>query len=747
MSSGLSRLGTWCVRHRRFVLGGWVVLIVLLAIVAFNVKQPTSNAFDIPGTQSQQALDLLDQKFPGTGGAQAQVVFSVPAPQTLTSPAARQAVEETLAQLRKLPLVVGVTDPYSTGTVSKDGRIAYAVVAYPVPVANVTTAAQRALLDSGGPAKAAGITVNFGGQVAQANTTSDTESIGIVIAFLVLLVGFGSVVAGLLPLVSAIAGVAVTNLALTALTAVVSQSSTTPILATMIGLAVGIDYSLFVLNRHRQHLVDGMPVEDAIGLAVATSGSAVCFAGTTVLIALAALAIVKIPFLTVMGLAAAGAVVVAVLAALTLMPALLGFAGMRLLSSRWARHKVSKAAAPDYEPLSRKYVSLLGRAPILVVLAGIIVLLVVATPFLHTRLGLPDAGSQPTSQTTRRAYDLISEGFGPGANGPLLVVVYAPGGITPRQKQAFTSFYSAQKAHLPPDVQSIGPPIPNPSGDVYLVEVIPKTGPNSPATTQLIDNIRTVVARGKAEYGLDTYVTGQTALNVDISAKLSSALPLYLGVIIVLCLILLVLVFRSILVPVTAVIGYVVSVLAALGAVTFVFQEGHLDTLFGIARPGPVLSFLPIILLGILFGLAMDYEVFLESRMHEESRRKDPTTAVTDGYTGSAKVVVCAAIIMISVFASFIFSPDPTTKSLGFALALGVLIDAFVIRMTVVPATMYIYRGSAWWVPRWLGRVLPDLDVEGRALTESPSPVPSAAGTPVAPTPAPPAPTESASSN
>ena len=452
MSSGLFTIGSWCFRHRRLVLAGWLAAIALLAVVALNVKQPTTDSFSIPGTQSQQALDLLNEKFPGTGGAQAQVVFSVPAPRSLTDAAERQAVEATLAELRKLPQVVGVTDPYGEGTVSKNGRIAYAIVAYPVPVANVASRAQAALLASGGPAKAAGISVNFGGQVAQANTTSDTEVVGILIAFFVLLIGFGSVIAGILPLFSALAGVAFTNLALLALTAVVSQSSTTSILATMIGLAVGIDYSLFVLNRHRQQLADGAEVAESVGRAVATSGSAVCFAGTTVLIALAALSIVNIPFLTVMGLAAAGAVVVAVLAAITLVPALLGFAGTRLLSGRWARHKVEKTSALGYEPWSWRYVTTLGRAPIIVVLAGIIVLLVVATPFLHMRLSLPDAGSQPTSQTTRRAYDLISEGFGPGTNGPLLVVVYAPGGITPTQKAAFTSFYSEQKAHLPRDV-------------------------------------------------------------------------------------------------------------------------------------------------------------------------------------------------------------------------------------------------------------------------------------------------------
>jgi len=284
------------------------------------------------------------------------------------------------------------------------------------------------------------------------------------------------------------------------------------------------------------------------------------------------------------------------------------------------------------------------------------------------------------------------------------------------QKQAFTSFYDKETSHLPADVAYISKPDPNPAGDVYLIQVIPKTGPNDPATTTLINKIRTVTALGQKTYGLQTSVTGQTALNIDTSAKLSSALPVYLAVIIVLCLVLLIVVFRSLLVPLAAVVGYVLSILAALGAVTFVFQQGYLKGLFGVAASGPVLSFLPTILLGVLFGLAMDYEVFLESRMREESLKEGATDAVLDGYTGSAKVVGSAAIIMTSVFASFILSPDPTTKSLGFALAIGVLIDAFVIRMTVIPATMFIFKDSAWWLPRWLGRVLPNIDIEGSKL-------------------------------
>jgi len=511
--------------------------------------------------------------------------------------------------------------------------------------------------------------------------------------------------------------VGVSILALQALTAAISEPSVAPTLATMIGLAVGIDYSLFVMNRHRQQIVGGMDPEESAGRAIATSGASVCFAGTTVLIALAALSIVNIPFLTVMGLSAAGAVVVAVLAAITLMPAMLGFTGHRLISSRWARGKIKKAGRPGYEPASWRYASALRKIPILVVLAGIVVPLIVAIPAMHIRLGLPDQGSQPTSQTTRRAYDLVSDGFGPGANGPLLVVVYAPGGMNATQKHAFTSFYDQETTNLPADVAAISKPDPNQAGDVYLIQVIPKTGPNDPATTTLIDKIRTVTQQGERTYGLQTSVTGQTALNIDTSAKLSAALPVYLAVIIVLCLVLLILVFRSLLVPLAAVVGYVLSILAALGAVTFVFQQGHLASALGVT-PGPILSFLPTILLGVLFGLAMDYEVFLESRMREESLRKRPTIAVIDGYTDSAKVVGSAAIIMTAVFASFILSPDPTTKSLGFALAIGVLIDAFVIRMTVIPATMFIFKGAAWWLPGWLARALPDIDIEGSKLDE-----------------------------
>ena len=728
MSRVLHKLGSWCFRRRWWVVAGWLVVLAALAVLGPAVSKPVAGAFSIPGTNSQQALDLLDSKFPGTGGAQAQVVFSVPAPKTLTAAAQRTAVEATLAGLRKDPQVVGVSDPYTTGTVSKDGRIAYATVAYPVAAANVTPAAKSALLHSGGPAAAAGITVNYGGAVAQASAASDTEAIGVVIAFIVLLIGFGSLLAAAIPLIAALVGVGVTTLLLTALTAVVSESSTTSILAVMIGLAVGIDYSLLIMNRYRQGLADGLAPQPAAARATATSGSAVCFAGLTVLIALAALAVAGIPFLTTMGLAAAGAVVIAVAISVTLVPALLALTGTRLVTARRARRQLAAAAAPGFRPLSRRYVSAVTRAPLAVVAAGVIVLLLAAYPATHIRLGLPDAGSQPASQTTRQAYDEIAEGFGPGANGPLLVVVYAPHQLTPAQAAGARTYYSRAFNGLP-GIAAIAPPVTNPAKDLILATVIPKTGPDDPQTARLITQIRQLAAQGQQQYGLQTYVTGQTAVNVDVSAKLGSALPAYLAVIIVLCLLILLLVFRSVLVPVKAVIGYVLSVLATLGLLTLVFQEGHLASVFGVAKTGPILSFLPVLMLGILFGLAMDYEVFLVSRMREEfTATHDAPAAITDGFSGTAKVVGSAALIMTAVFAAFILAPDPTTKSLGFALALGVLIDAYVIRMTLVPAAMKLFGRAAWWLPRSLDRILPDLDIEGSNLDPEPVTVMPAPG-------------------
>jgi uncharacterized membrane protein YdfJ with MMPL/SSD domain len=727
MASRLHTLGRGCFRHRRAVLAGWLVVIVGLGALATSVKKPTTSEFTIPGTQAQKALDLLDHHFPGTGGAQAQIVFSVPDTETLTGAREKAAVKATLAGLRKAPEVVSVSDPYTSGTISASKRIGYATVAYPTEAGKVSAAAKAALLHSGGPAQKAGIDVNYGGQLAEATNASGTEGLGVLVAFFVLLIAFGSIWGAIVPLVAAIVGVAVSDLGLSALTGVVSESSSTSILAIMIGLAVGIDYSLFILNRHRQQLIDGVNPEESVARAVATSGTAVCFAGVTVLIALAALSIVDIPFLTIMGLAAAGAVVVAVLVALTLTPAMLGFVGPRLITGRRARRQIERTTAPGFRALSNRYVTAITRKPasVAILLAGIVGLLLVASPARHMRLALPDAGTQPTTQTTRRAYDLISQGFGPGANGPLLVVAYAPGHPTAAQRAAFASYYAlAHKKST--TIASVGKPTVNPAGNLAIVSVTPRTGPTDPKTKQLIGVMRTVAAKIQKQTGLETFVSGQTAINIDVSSKISSALPVYLAVVVILCVLLLLAVFRSILIPIKAVVGYILSVLACLGAVTFIFQNGHFDSLLGIAKAGPILSFLPVLLIGVLFGLAMDYEVFLVSRTREEhTHGAKPRRAIIDGYTASAKVVASAGIIMISVFAAFILAPDPTTKSFGVSLALGVLIDAFVVRMTLVPAAMALSGNAAWWLPRLIARLMPNLDVEGE---RRPTPKPAVAG-------------------
>ena len=713
MASVLYRIGAFTVRHRWQVIVGWVVLLAGLSVLVLVVQRPASNNLTIPGTQSQQALDLLNSRFPGAGGAQAQVVFSTSGASPVTSSADKAAIEASLAQLRRAPQVVSVSDPFTTGTVSPSGKIAFSIVAYPVPVAEVTASAKTALLDTGGPAKAAGMQVNIGGALAAPSTAPKSDIVGIVIAFIVLALTFRSALAAGVPLLSALVGLGTGLAAITAVGSVVVLSSTAPILATMLALAVGVDYGLFISTRHRQQLIAGMNPDTSIATAVATAGSAVCFAGTTVVVALAALAIVRIPFLTVMGIAAAGAVIVAAAAAITLVPALLAAAGPRIISGRAAQHQTTRSTASDYRSLGQRWVRIVTRRALPVLVAGIAVLAVLALPARHIHLGLPDAGTYPATSTDRRAYDLVSRGFGPGFNSPLLVVVDTPKAASAQVvAQAL-----AQGARGIPDILLVTPPVQNPAHTLTLVTVIPKTGPNDPATQTLVSTIRAKAASATTSTGVEVLVTGTTALNLDVSSKLSAATVPYLVTVAIICLLLLMLVFRSVLVPVKAVIGYLFSVIASLGVTTWIFQQGHVTGLLGIAATGPIVSFVPLILAGVLFGLAMDYEVFLVSRIREEyTHGADPIAATINGYTKSARVVAAAAVIMIFVFASFISAEDIITKTIAFALALGVAIDAFLVRMTLVPAALALMGRSAWWLPGGIARVLPDVDIEGARL-------------------------------
>jgi len=715
MAQGLYALGAWTFRHRRIVVGFWVVLLFVVGGLSQAFARPPSTQFSIPGTQSQEAIDLLNQKFPAAAGASARIVFAAPTRHRLTEPRLTSAVEATLARVKAAGQVEAVTDPYVMRTISTDGRIAYADVIYAVPVAQISDASKAALEASARPARAAGITVAFGGGVIAPPGAKSSEALGMAIAYVVLTITFGALLAAGLPLILALVGVSIGILSVNALGAVVDLSSTAPILATMIGLAVGVDYALFILHRYREHLAEGFEHAEAAARATATAGTAVVFAGLTVVIALTGLAVVDIPFLTVMGFAAAGTVVIAVVIALTLLPALLGFAGSKITAPK-PRRRAGVAGPGGPAPAvtaSARWVRVVTRHAVVTVLAGLAVVLVVAAPFLDLRLGLPDAGAAPVGTTARTAYDLLTQGFGPGFNGPLTVVVDAPNRDNP------TQVAEAAVAGLKrlPDVQAVSMPVQNAAKDVTIVSVTPRSGPTASGTSNLVNTIRGAAAKIQQATGIRVLVTGQTAVNLDVSAKLSSALPVYVLVVVGLALLLLMMVFRSLLVPVKAVIGFLLSIAASLGIVVFVFQQGHFGKLFGVTDPGPVVSFLPILLVGVLFGLAMDYEVFLVIRMRESFvHGAEARDAVRKGFAESGRVVVAAALIMISVFGSFVLSNDLVTKSIGLSLAVGVAVDAFIVRMTLVPAVMALSGRRAWWLPGWLGRVLPAVDLEGGDL-------------------------------
>ena len=715
MATRLYRIGGWAFENRRKVLVGWLLVLVAVFASAAMFSGKTSNEFSVPGTESQVAQDLLQEKFPEAGGGSARVVFAAPEGEKLTDPENKSAVMESVKRASKAPEVIGVQDPYSAGAISKDGRIGFADVYYPVKAEEVEKSSADALEASTEPATKAGMQVEFGGGVVTEESQSKAEMVGLLVGFLVLAMTLGSLLAAGLPLLTAILGVGLGTLGITALSGAVEISETAPILASMLGLAVGIDYALFILSRHRQNLQEGMAPRESAAQATATAGSAVVFAGATVVIALVGLVVVNIPFLTVMGLAAAVTVSLAVLIAVTLLPAVMGFSGGRLGRLNRFLVKRPRQRAEGAPTLSLRYVRLITRRPLLVVIATVVLLGAIAIPALHMKLGLPDDGASPTSSTERRAYDLLTEGFGPGFNGPLTAVVYAPD--VPRDKQKELAQGVADEIKTFPGVAAVSEPAQNEAGDITVVSVTPKSGPASDGTKDLVTYMRDEASKIPESYGIDAYVTGQTAMNIDTNDKLAAALPKYIAVVVGLALILLMVVFRSVLVPIKAVGGFLLSIAASLGLVVWVFQDGNLNGLFDVAKAGPITSFLPVLLVGILFGLAMDYEVFLVSRMRENFVRSGRAReSVVKGYSQSGRVVTAAAIIMVSVFGAFVTDTDPVVKSIGLSLAVGVLADAFVVRMTLVPAAMALLGRRAWWMPKRLERWVPDVDIEGEAV-------------------------------
>ncbi|HEX5979636.1 MAG TPA: MMPL family transporter, partial [Thermoleophilaceae bacterium] len=594
----------------------------------------------------------------------------------------------------------------------------FADVVYPVPADEIDDHAREELEHTALPAEEGGLQVEFGGNLVTEENEAGSEGTGMLVAFVVLAITLSSLLAAGLPLLTALIGVSIGVGGLTALSGVVELSETAPILATMLGLAVGIDYALFILSRHRQNMSEGLEPREAAAQATGTAGSAVVFAGATVIIALVGLWVVNIPFLTVMGLAAAGTVLIAVLIAVTLLPALLGFAGGRLgRLNRVLAYRPRRERRAGRDNASTRWARFVTGRPVPVLLTGLVILGVVAIPALHMKLGLPDGGSRPESTTERRSYDLLTEGFGPGFNGPLTVVVDAP--ELPRHLQEELANGVKQGVERFPGVAAVAPPAQNERGDVTILSVTPTGSPASDETRDLVSLMREEADRIPERYGIEAYVTGTTALNIDTADQLAAALPKYIAVVVGLALLLLMVVFRSVLVPIKAAAGFLLSIAASMGLVVWVFQDGNLSELFSVAQAGPVVSFLPVLLIGILFGLAMDYEVFLVSRIREAYVRSgNPREAIVTGFGQSGRVVTAAAIIMVAVFGAFLLDPDPVIKSIGLSLAFGVLADAFIVRLTLVPAVMALLGRSAWKLPRRMERVLPDVDIEGEQLLE-----------------------------
>ncbi|WP_243834196.1 MMPL family transporter [Aeromicrobium chenweiae] len=690
------------------MLGAWLVILLVAGVAALGLGGGTKNEFDIPGTESQEAINALGRTFPELSGASAYLVVVAPDGRTVDDVRTRRLVGDAIAGMKKVDGVSEVVSPYAKTNkigVSKDRAAAQVQVQFDRDLTQVTPDDREQLVDTGDALKKAGYTTAFGGDVFT-NTgpqLSIVEVIGVVVAFVVLFLMFRSLRAAVMPIVTALLGVLVTMAITMTATGFFTISSTAPLLALMIGLAVGIDYALFIVSRHREQLADGLDPEEAAARSVATAGSAVVFAGVTVVIALLGLSIARIPFLTIMGVVAALSVVIAVAVALTVLPALLGRAGDRL--------------TPDGEHapggFSRRWVEVTTRFPLIAIVIVVVGLAILTIPSKDLRLALPDNGTAPAGSTQRVAYDLVDEHFGPGSNGPLLVSI----DIIATTDPVGVVDGIADDLRKLDGVQGIGLATPNRTADTGIVQVIPSTGATDERTTELVREIRDREAGWKDKYGVPVSVTGLTAGGIDVSDRLQEALLPFGIVVVGLSVLLLMIVFRSIVVPLKATLGFLLSTGASFGAVVAVFQWGWLSQLVHLDQTGPLISFLPIILMAVLFGLSMDYEVFLMARMKEEYVRSgDPHRAIADGFVGSSRVVTAAAVIMLAVFAAFVPEGDPNIKPIAFALAIGVFVDAFLIRMLFAPAVLELFGRRAWTLPGWLDRRLPHIDVEGEGL-------------------------------
>ena len=711
MSNLLYRWGRFAAGKPWRVIGCWV----LVALAALSLKASfggeVTDTVRVPGTEAQAAADLLNARFPSLGESSGQVVFA-DHDGFLTDTGNRAAIAAALAAMHSDPAVASVSDPFDPEepTISADGRTAFSTVRY--HLSRPGPAEARSAFSALEVARAAGLDAELSKSISGAQSPEGHEGIGLFVAVIVLLVAFGSVIAAGIPIGTALFGIFIGLSLIGLMAGAADVPAVSTLLATMIGLGVGIDYSLFVVTRHRGFLHDGHPPVEAAGLANATSGSAVLFAGTTVVIALAGLRLAGIPGIAVMGLASAVVVVVAMLAAVTLLPALLGLAGDRIDRFHIGR-RPSTASAPSSAAFtwSARWAHVVSRRPWRFLLASLAVLLVLAVPVMSMHTGVADDGNADPSLTYRKAYDMLSAGFGKGFGGPLTIVVEGNHVATNADAVLDAISQTTGVAHVMPAVL-------NDAGETAVITVIPTTSPQDETTSQLVHRLRSTVLPAALD-GTDTraYITGQTAASIDISDRLSARLPLFIAAVIGLSFLLLMLVFRSLLVPLKAAIMNLLSIGAAYGAVVAVFQWGWGKSLVGLHGTVPISPFLPMIMFAVLFGLSMDYEVFLLSRVREEYFKDgDSRRSVIDGLGGTARVITSAALIMISVFASFLLVPDIEIKMFAVGLTVAVLVDATVVRMILVPATMELMGDANWWLPRWLDRILPNIDIEGTAL-------------------------------
>ncbi|MGA2293837.1 MAG: MMPL family transporter [Acidimicrobiales bacterium] len=714
----MKSLARLCVRHRWMVLGAWIVLFIGINIGSFSAGSAYTNTFSLAGTNSIHALDLLKSGFKSKAGDVDQIVFYANTGKLVGH---ERSIDATLAKIAKLPEVATVTSPFCPTTtstcagatqMSKNGQIAFATVNFSLQAQDLVKSDVQGVVNVAETLRSSSLQVNFGGNAfgqLTSPTGSPDEFLGLIATAVVLFLAFGSLFAMLLPLGVALFAIGIATAATTLLSHGLSIANFAPILGSLIGLGVGIDYALFIVTRSRQNLRQGMSVEDSIITAIDTSGRAVLFAGATVCVALLGMLILGFSFLVGLGAAAALTVFITMMASLTLLPALLAFQKMRVLSRR-ERRKLA-ADGPEGAVVQggwQRWANLVARFPRRLTVLALLAIALLSIPILSLHLGLSDQSSDPAGSTTRLAYDQIAQGFGPGFNGPLSVVGSIHSAKDQTAMQNLDIFLRGK-----PGIATVSPVIFSPGGTVALISVVATTSPQDTQTSQLITTLRdTYIPEVTASSHTQIFVGGQTALSNDFSSVLDSKIPLFLAVIVILGCLLLMIAFRSVLIPLTAALMNLLAVVASFGLVVAVFQWGWGSSIIG-SGTGPIESFLPIIMIAILFGLSMDYQVFLVSRMHEEwVNTGDNEGAIIHGQANTGRVITAAALIMICVFLAFAVGGERIIAEFGIGLGGAVLIDALVLRTVLVPALMHFFGKANWWMPKWLERVVPHLAVE-----------------------------------